>query len=144
MRKAFTLIEIMVVIVIIGVIVAIAMPNFNRLAVTNNTAKAKADIKSLQIAVENYYLYNKSSYPPGLDNLKTAVPTIVRFIPADPFSNSGAVYGYKRSPNAKYYAIYSVGPKKDGSVSVSDDGVLTETDGASCIFVSNIQEDLQP
>jgi prepilin-type N-terminal cleavage/methylation domain-containing protein len=144
MKKAFTLIELMIVIALIGVIAAIAMPNFSRLSITNNTAKAKSDIRSLQMAVESYYLYNKSLYPAALTDLKAAVPTIVRSIPTDPFSSSKAVYGYNRSPNAKYYAIYSVGPKKDGSVSVSDAGVLTETDGASCIYVSNIQEDSQP
>jgi len=134
----------MVVIVLISVIAAIAIPNFNRLSITNNTAKAKADIKSLQIAVESYYLYNKSAYPAALNDLTTASPVIVRSVPPDPFSSSKAAYGYVRSPNGKYYAIYSVGPRKDGSVSVSDNGDLTETDGASCIYVSNIQEDPQP
>jgi prepilin-type N-terminal cleavage/methylation domain-containing protein len=144
MKKAFTLVEIMAVIMIIGIIIAISLPNFSRLTITNNTAKAKADIKSLQMAVENFYLYNKSAYPLALANLTTTVPTIVRSIPIDPFSSTKAVYRYNRSPNAKYYAIYSVGPQKNGSAAVSDAGVLTESSGASCIYVSNIQEDTQP
>lgn len=144
MKKGFTLVEIMVVVVIIAVIAAISLPNFNRIAVTNSTAKAKADIKSLQMAVENYYLNNKSAYPAALADITTAVPAIVRSLPADPFSSSKAVYGYSRSPGAKYYVIYSVGPAGNGSVSVTDAGVLAEVNGASCIYVSNMQEDTQP
>lgn len=144
MKKGFTLVEIMVVVVIIAVIAAVSLPNFNRISVTNNTAKAKADIKSLQMAVESCYLNNKSAYPAALADITTAVPVIVRSIPTDPFSPSKAVYGYNRSPGAKYYVIYSVGPGENGSAFVTDEGVLTEANGASCIYVSNIQEDTQP
>ena len=143
MRKGYTLTEVLLVVIIIGVIAAIGIPNFTKFSSRNNTAKAKADIRSLQVAVENYYLYNSSSYPAALSNLTTAVPTIVRSIPKDPYSSTGAVYGYNRSPNTKYYAIYSVGSDRSGSASVTDAGLLTES-SASCIYVSNIQEDTQP
>ena len=142
MKKGFTLIEILVVVIIIGIIAAVAMPNFRNVSSRNNTAKAKADIRALQIAVENYYLYNKSAYPSTLASLTTAVPSLLKSIPKDPFS--GAVYGYSRSSNGKYYAIYSAGPAKSGSASVTDAGVLTESGGSSCIYVSKIQEDTTP
>jgi len=144
MKKGFTVVEMLLVIIIIGIIAAVAIPNFSKFTTRNNTAKAKADIRSLQVAVENYYLYNSSSYPAALTNLTTATPVILRSIPKDPYSSSGAAYGYSRSPNAKYYAIYSVGPAQSGGASVTDAGVLTESNGASCIYVSNIQEDAQP
>ena len=144
MRKGFTLIEILLVIIIIGIIAAVAIPSFTNMTTRNNTAKAKADLRSLQVAVENYYLYNASAYPPALSNLTATTPIIIRSIPKDPYSSSQAVYGYGRSPNAKYYVIYSVGPDRSGSASVTDAGVLTESGGASCIYVSNIQEDATP
>jgi len=144
MKKGFTLIEILLVVVIIGIIAAIGVPNFSKFSSRNNTAKAKADIRSLQVAVENYYLYNNGAYPPALSNLTAAVPTIIRSIPKDPYSGSGAVYGYNRSPNTKYYVIYSAGPERNGSASVTDAGDLAESGGASCIYVSNIQEDAAP
>ena len=143
-KNGFTLIEILLVVIIIGVIAAIAIPNFNNLSNRNNTAKAQADIRALQVAVENFYLYNSSAYPAALSSLTTTTPVLLRTIPKDPYSSSGDLYGYNRSPNTKYYVIYSVGTTRGGSASVSDAGVLTETNGASCIYVSNIQEDTQP
>lgn len=144
MKKGFTLVEILIVITIIGVIAAIAIPGLIGISSRNNTAKAKADLRSLQAATENYYLYNNGLYPAALADLTTTVPSIIKTIPKDPYSGTGAVYGYSSSPGRKYYAVYSVGPSKNGSISVTDAGVLTELNGSSCIYVSNIQEDTTP
>jgi len=144
MKKGFTLVEMLIVVIIIGIIAAVTLPNFTNMSSRNNTAKAKADIRSLQVALESFYLYNSSAYPAALANLTTAVPTIIRSVPKDPYSPAKAVYGYGRSSNAKYYVVYSVGPGGNGSASVSDAGTLSESNGASCIYVSNVQEDTQP
>jgi prepilin-type N-terminal cleavage/methylation domain-containing protein len=143
-KKSFTLIEIMIVLAIIGLISAIAIPGLMRISLQKNIAKAKAELRVLQVAVESYYLYHNSTYPTALSDLPTAVPTIVRTIANDPFSNPQATYKYDSSPSKKYYVIYSIGSSGDGSASVSDAGVLTENSGLSCIHVSNIQEDATP
>jgi len=144
MKKAFTLLEMMVVLAIIAVISAIAIPNLMRISVQKNSSKAKAELRALQVAVENYYLYHSSVYPAALSDLVTAVPSVVKAIGTDPFSKTQSVYKYNVSPNKKYYVIYSIGPSANGSAVVTDDGVLTETNGASCIYVSDIQEDSTP
>lgn len=142
MKKAFTLIEILIVVLVIGIIAAVAIPSLNNVSARNNTAKAKADVRALQVAIENYYLYNNSLYPSSLSALTTAVPVIVKSLPNDPFS--GTAYAYNRSPNGKYFVVYSAGPSRGGSAYVSDAGTLTEADGANCIYASNIQEDAKP
>jgi len=144
MKKGFTLAEVMIVIVILGILAAITIHNFSRISLNNKISKAKAGVRTLQVAVENYYLFNKSVYPVTLSDLTVSVPAVLRTLPTDPFSDASVAYGYNRSSNGKNYAIYSVGPDKNGSASVSDAGVLTEANGASCIYVSNIQEDSQP
>lgn len=144
MKKGFTLIEVMLVLVIIGMIAVVAIPTFKNMSVRNNTAKAKADLAALQIAVENYYLYHNGAYPSQLSDLETAVPRITRTIPKDPHSSAQAVYGYNTSSNKKYYVIYSVGPSGGGSAYVNDSGDLVESDGPNCIYVSNIQGDTTP
>ncbi len=142
MRKGFTLTEIMVVIVVIAIIASIAIPNFSRISLNNKIAKSKAGLSALQVAVENYYLFNQRSYPETLDQLTKANPSVVKTIPADPFSDT--TYGYHRSPSGKNYVIFSVGPEGNGSASVGDPEVLTEHNGSSCIYVSNVREDNQP
>ena len=143
-KNGFTLLEMMVVLFIIGLLSAITIPGLMRISLQKTTAKAKAELRVLQVAVESYYLYHNSTYPAELSELPTAVPTIVKAVVNDPFLSQPGIYGYNSSSNKKYYVIYSVGPSANGSASVSDEGVLTENNGSSCIHVSNIQEDAQP
>ncbi len=143
MKKGFTLVEMMVVVVVIGIIAAIAVPSVVSQINREKTAKAKGDLRALQVAVENYSLYNNSQYPASLTSLTTAVPSVIKILPKDPFSGGAADYVYVHESGSMYYAIYSVGPPPGGSVSgVSGTGV-TES-GANCIYVSNVQEDAQP
>ena len=143
MRKGFTLIEIMIVVAIIGIIAGLAIPNVTRMRIVGNISKAKGDLRALQSAAENYYIHHNNTYPSALSNLTSAVPKIISVIPKDPFNVANS-YGYKLSTSGTYYAIYSIGQNSNGNVSVNDSGNITETNPATCIFVSNAGEDAQP
>lgn len=86
-EAGFTLVELMVVIVIIGllatVVVINVMPATDQAAVT----KARADISTLEQGVEMYRL-NKLSYPPGTEGLQAVVAEgYVKRLPEDPWGN---------------------------------------------------------
>ena len=139
--KGFTLIEILIVIAVISILIGIALPRFKGMQEEGNITKAKGELRTLQTAVESYYIHNDNTYPGSLVNVTTQRPQIVSSVPNDPFG--GTNYGYAIG-GTNLYVIYSVGPAASGSASISTNGVLTEVNGDSCIYISNFQTDTRP
>lgn len=144
MKKAVTLIELVMVMVIVGILASVTIPKLIHTKVLGVITKTESELSVLKIAVENYYLYHDRTYPLALSNLTAAVPQVVSSIPKDPFANDGRSYGYSLSGNRNYYVIYSAGLEHNGSASVDDFGQIAEINAASCIYVSNAEEDSQP
>ncbi len=141
----FTLLELMIVITIIALILGIALPRFKGIQDQGKIAKAKGELRTLQTAVESYYIHNSNTYPANLTALNTATPSIVTSTPNDPFAAAATPYQYTRGgTNNKFYIIYSVGPDGNGSAAISGTNTVTETNGSSCIYVSNMGSDPQP
>ncbi|MCA9426760.1 MAG: prepilin-type N-terminal cleavage/methylation domain-containing protein, partial [Candidatus Omnitrophica bacterium] len=61
-QNGFTLIELLIVIAIILILIAIALPNFLEAQIRARVVKAKGEIRSIAIALESYYLDWKA-YP---------------------------------------------------------------------------------
>ncbi len=68
-RRGFTLIELLIVVAIIAILAAIAVPNFLEAQTRAKVSKAKADMRSMSTAIESYYVdynnYVRSTYQEG-------------------------------------------------------------------------------
>lgn len=147
MKKGFTLIELLIVIAVISILIGIALPRFKGMQDEGNIAKTKGELRTLQTAIESYYIHNNNVYPAALSDLTAAAtkPKIVTTIPDDPFAAAGTDYVYIRGgTNNKFYVAYSVGPDGNGSAAISATDTVTETNGTSCIYVSNMSADTTP
>jgi len=66
-NKGFTLIELLIVVAIIAILAAIAVPNFLEAQVRAKTGRVQNDLRSLAMAIEAYRV-DHDMYPEGTDN----------------------------------------------------------------------------
>ena len=72
-NKAFTLVELLVVVLIIGVLAAIALPQYQKVIERSKSAQAISLIKATAQAIESYRLSN-GDYPHTFDVLPINIP----------------------------------------------------------------------
>ncbi len=87
-KKGFTLVEIMIVVAVIVLLAAIAIPNLLRARLNANEASAIASMRAIASAAITYRAANPG-FPGDLSVLSNAVPSYV-----DAFLGSGTKQGY--------------------------------------------------
>ncbi|MBX6749013.1 MAG: prepilin-type N-terminal cleavage/methylation domain-containing protein [Micromonosporaceae bacterium] len=79
-QKGFTLVELLIVIVILGVLAAIVILAIGAFDDRGELAACKADVKSVEVAVEAYRA-DQGNYPASLDELTKAPGNYLREVP---------------------------------------------------------------
>jgi general secretion pathway protein G len=133
MKKAFTIIELLVVIVLLGILIGIAVPKIKGFQQNGNLTKAQREVVTLETALESYYTFTTPhAFPPSDPAVQTNylinfTPKMVNNIAYDPFgATSTTEYNYLCSQNGLYYVVFSKGLSgQDLPVSISNTGVIT-------------------
>lgn len=84
-EKGFTLIELMIVMTLIGILAAIAQPQFHQYTVRAREAVLKENLFTVREVIDQYYA-DKGKYPDTLQEL--ADNRYIRQVPEDPFTKS--------------------------------------------------------
>jgi|GEM_PF-1333643 len=139
-NKAFTLIELIVVIAIIGVIAGISMVSYSTIRQKGRDTKRIKDIEQIQTALKLYF-YNESSYPQTLNFghslIGSSSPTNYMGIipqaptPADGIcSESENSYYYSANPSGSSYTLtfclgHQIGQVSGGTNAATPTGIAS-------------------
>lgn len=147
-KKAFTMIEVVFVIVILGILAAVALPKFSTTRTDAQISKGRADVATIRSAIvserQSQLIKGTSSYIPKLSTSSSATTL---------FTGDGTrtllMYGITAGTTSGHWKItsdteykYIVGSIEVPFTYASGTGIFTcnssaETTGASCALLVN-------
>ena len=124
LHRAFTLVEMLLVVTIIGILAALVIPKIVGRSEQARATAAHADLSSIKTALDAFEVDN-GFYPKSIQDLVTAPGNAKNWhgpyldkVPQDPWGNN-YLYYFPGKHNSGSYDLLSVGP--DGKEGTDDD-----------------------
>ena len=128
-KKAFSLVEIMIVVAIIALLAAIAIPNLLRAKISANDALAKSTLRTLSTAAETYATTNQGTYPGDIASL-TSPATGPAYVNKNYCDENVSGFDYTCDFNTDSYVFTAtptiVGTSGTKVVTIETGGILSE------------------
>ncbi|HUD18867.1 MAG TPA: prepilin-type N-terminal cleavage/methylation domain-containing protein [Patescibacteria group bacterium] len=141
-KSAFTLIELLIVIAIIGILISIGVASYAQAQIKSRNARRQGDMKAAQSAIEQYYADNNGQYPPNgtCDALTTTTKYLPAGLPQDP-KHPALDYTFSCPSVTNYCFCGQLEPAGNTSGNASNTSCVYESgkSGDSYFCVSNLQ-----
>jgi prepilin-type N-terminal cleavage/methylation domain-containing protein len=97
MRRAFSIVELMIVVAVIGILAALAIPHFSNQTAQTKESAAKANLRILRGAIE-YYAFRHSGAAPGYAMNDPSGPVSESFFRQQTLAQDGCLRGIPENP----------------------------------------------